>query len=76
VLPSPGVNKPASDVASLKLQIKLAELTLAAQTSATQIRLAELEFEKMKLSANSSATSISSTVNGVKLKIEQSVKGL
>jgi len=55
VLPAPGVSEPSSDVASLKLQIKLAELTLAAQTSATQIRLAELEFEKMKLSANSSA---------------------
>jgi len=61
VLPALGVSEPSSNVARLKLQIKLAELT-----SATQIRLAELEFEKMKLSANSSATSISSTVSGGK----------
>jgi len=71
VLPVPGVSEPSSDVARLKLQIKLSELT-----SATHIRLAELEFEKMKLSANSSATSISSTVSGGKPKVEQSVKGL
>ena len=71
VLPASGVSKPPSDIAMLKLQIKLAE-----QNSATMVRLAELEVEKMKLATNSSVTTISNTVCSVKSKIDQSVKGL
>jgi len=62
VLPSPGVREPSSDVASLKLQIRLVEL--------------EIELAKLKSGSNSSGTSVSSTVSGGKPTIEQSVKGL
>jgi hypothetical protein len=62
VLPALGVSKSSSDVTSLELQIKLAEL--------------EIELAKLKGGVNSSGTLVSSTVNGGKPKIDQSVKGL
>lgn len=67
VLSTSNVKKSSSDVTSRQLQLKL-------KLTATQVRLAELDLEKMKLAANSRATTISSTSDSGKTKIDQSVK--